>query len=53
MYQSTSGKICTQSTHFRDSPEGRKYMQLLVVSVLHQMKNNQTKKGGSHKEHTK
>lgn len=35
MLQSSSDKICTQSTHFLDSPEGRKYMQLLDKFVLH------------------
>lgn len=38
---------------YLDSLEGRQYMQLLVQAVLHQMKINQTKKGGPQKEHTK
>jgi hypothetical protein len=42
-----------QNPPYLDSPEGRKYMRVLVQSVLNQMKINQTKKGGPQKEHTK
>ncbi|WP_179087047.1 hypothetical protein [Paenibacillus odorifer] len=53
MYHPSSGKTKTKAPPYLDSPEGRKYMRLLVQSVLHQMKINQTKKGGPQKEHTK
>jgi hypothetical protein len=53
MRHSSSGKDRTESPPCLDSPESRQYMRLLVQSVLHQMKINQTKKGGPQKEHTK
>lgn len=53
MHHSSSGKDRTESPSYLDSPEGHQYMRLLVQSVLHQMKIDQTKKGGPQKEHTK
>ncbi len=53
MHHSSLGKDRTESPSYCDSPESRQCMRLLVQSVLHQMKINQTKKGGPQKEHTK
>ncbi|WP_159065819.1 hypothetical protein [Gorillibacterium timonense] len=51
--QATQRKNQRKGTPRLNSSEGRQYMLALVLSVLHQMKLEEKKKGGPQKEHTK